>query len=222
MQQPLTDAERLDLIRERLYTAVLADVLDQLGHRQSCMSARVRPLSPGSVVVGRARTALATEVYALPDKPYAGEIEMLDGLQHNQVLVYANQGSTRAACFGELFATAAKTRGAGGAIIDGYVRDMVRIKQVGLPVFATGLLPYDSRGRLQIVAIEQPIEAGGILVNPGDLVCGDDDGVVVVPRELEEQAIALGLEKVAGEKRALKHLQAGGYLREVWERYGVL
>ena len=138
-QQRISDAERLGLIRERLYTAVLADVLDQLGHRQSCMSARVRPLLPGSMIVGRARTALATEVYALPDKPYEGEIEMLDGLQPDQVLV-----------------------------------------------------------------------------------CGDDDGVVVVPRELEEQAVALALEKVAGEKRALTHLQAGGYLREVWERYGVL
>jgi regulator of RNase E activity RraA len=90
------------------------------------------------------------------------------------------------------------------------------------PIFTTGISPVDSNGRGEVVAYNVPIECGGVTVNPGDIVFGDADGVVVIPRAVETQVIAAALEKVSGENLTRDVLQEGATLREVYDQFGIL
>jgi regulator of RNase E activity RraA len=90
------------------------------------------------------------------------------------------------------------------------------------PVFAAGIGPLDSKGRGKVVAIDVPVEVAGARVVPGDLVFGDVDGVVVVPRAIEEQVIAAALAKLSGENATREALARGEKLAEVFKRHGIL
>ena len=136
--------------------------------------------------------------------------------------MYACGNPMRIAPWGELLSTAARARGAAGALMDGCTRDIKAIRAMGFPVFHGGIAPLDSRGRGRVMAIDVPIECAGVAVSSGDLVFGDADGVVVIPRAREEDVLRLALAKVAGERSTLRDLQAGQSLGEVFARYGVL
>ncbi len=216
------DRELFDFMQREFYVSVVSDVLDGLGYRAQAMDATIRPIYKDAVVVGRAHTVLSTDVYQMPTDPYSAEIAAIDSLKPNDVLVAATNHSTRTCFWGELLSTTSRARGARGAIIDGHVRDARRIEQMGFPVFATGLRPIDSAGRGLVIAHGTPIICGGVLVNPGDIVFGDLDGLVVIPQAVETEAIARAREKVAGEDRARHDLERGDLLRDVYDRYGVL
>jgi regulator of RNase E activity RraA len=205
-----------------LTSAVLADVLDRLGHRNSALPPAVRPLRPEWRVFGRAATLSAARVAADPPRPYEVELEAVDALRPGDVLVATTNGDAGSALWGELLATAARARGAAGAVIDGPTRDAARLLAMDFPVFASGFCPLDSRGRLDGVAHGRPIRAGDCVVRPGDLVLGDVDGVVVVPAELAEEALKLALEKVTGEDRVREELARGRGVREVFAEFGIL
>lgn len=211
-----------DVLRDELYTAVVSDVLDRLGYREQAMHATLRPVYATATVIGRAHTVLSTDVYATPDDPYRAEIAAIDSLQPDDVLVAATNQSTRTCFWGELLSTTARARGARGAVIDGHVRDIRRIEAMDFPVFAAGMRPVDSAGRGLVIAHGVPVVCGGVLVHPGDIVFGDADGLVVIPRQIEAATIARAREKVAGEDRARQDLARGDTLREVYDRYGVL
>ena len=212
----------LDDIAARLYSSVLSDVLDDLGHRNQVMRPEVRPLYVGAKVVGRAATMLAIAVSELPPEPYKLLMELLDGLQPGEVVVGAVQGESRAALWGELLTTHTRARGARGVVLDGMSRDSWGIVEMKFPVFATGLSPADSKGRLEVVAIRSTIPVGGVAVADGDLVVADDDGCVVVPAAVEEEVVALALEKVAGEDTMRDILSKGASIREVFAEHGIL
>ena len=216
------DTELFDLMEERLYAAVISDALDAAGYREQVLRHTIRPLHPGTVVVGRAMPVLCVEVYEIPDEPYQQEIAAVDSLKQDDVLVCSTNGSTRICFWGELLSTAARARGARGAVIDGFIRDAKQILAMGFPVFTTGLSPVDSNGRGDVVAYNVPIECGGVTVNPGDIVFGDADGVVVVPQSAETAVVEAALEKVSGENRTREELLAGATLREVYDKYGIL
>ncbi len=219
---PTTDDDLLDLIERKLYCAVLSDVLDSLGHRNQAMDIRLRPVWPGAVVVGRAHTALTVDVFELRPDPYRLEIEAVDSLKPGDLMIAATGPSTRTCFWGELLSTAAKQRGARGAVIDGYVRDVRQIEVMRWPVFSTGMYPVDSAGRSMVVEYGQPVECGGVLVREGDIIFGDVDGIVVIPREIERETVERALAKVDGENRTREALQAGMTLTEVYAKYGVL
>jgi regulator of RNase E activity RraA len=113
-------------------------------------------------------------------------------------------------------------RGATGALMDGCVRDIKAIKAMGYPVFHGGIAPLDSKGRGKIMALDVPIECAGVPVEPGDLIFGDADGVVVIPRAVEDEVLRLAFEKVTGERNTLRDLQRGDSLADVFARYGIL
>jgi 4-hydroxy-4-methyl-2-oxoglutarate aldolase len=211
-------------MREKLFTAVLSDCLDQVGLMQQALPSRIRPLDEASVMIGRARTAAFMEVYHVPEgsNPYELEIALIDSLRPDDIPVFACSNPARIAPWGELLATAAKVRGATGALMDGCVRDIKPIRAMGFPVFHGGVAPLDSKGRGKIMAIDVPIECGGVKVAPGDLVFGDADGCVVIPRAREEEVLMLAMEKVTGEKNTLADLQRGDKLADVFARYGIL
>jgi regulator of RNase E activity RraA len=205
-----------------LSSAVLADVLDALGHRTSALPPAVRPLRPEWKLFGRALTLSTLPVAVEPEKPYAVELECIDALRPGDVLVATTNGDLSSALWGELLSTASRAHGAVGAVIDGLTRDAEKILALDFPVFAAGFSPLDSKGRLDGVSYNQPIRIGACVVRPGDWVFGDVDGVVVVPAALAEAAFAKALEKVTGENHVRAELAKGRSVREVFAEYGIL
>jgi regulator of RNase E activity RraA len=211
-----------DDVQHLLTSAVLADVLDGLGHRHSALPPDVRPLRPTWKLFGQAATLSAMPVTAEPVHPYAVELECLDALRPGQVLVTTTNGDRGSALWGELLSTAARARGAAGVVLDGLTRDAARILAMDYPVFAAGFSPLDSKGRLDGVSHGQPIRIGACLIRPGDWVFGDIDGVVVMPVEFAETAFARALEKVSSENRVREELARGRSIREVFAEYRIL
>lgn len=204
----------------RLYTPVVADVLDKLGFRNQCLAPRVRPLWPEASCAGFALTVQTVPARdAVPERPYAGELAAVDSLQNGDVLVVSESACS---FWGELLSTAARYRGCRGAILDGPTRDSRAIRAMGFPVFHVGFHPADSMGRLDVVAHNVPVACAGVLVYPGDLVLGDHDGVVVVPRAAAADALRLAEEKVSGENRVRDALAAGMTTTEAFKTFGIL
>jgi 4-hydroxy-4-methyl-2-oxoglutarate aldolase len=213
-----------DAVRTQLFASVLSDCLDQAGLMKQALPSRIRPLDDAAIMVGRARTAAFMEVYDVPEgsNPYALEIALIDSLEPGEIPVFACSNPARVAPWGELLSTAAQVRGAAGALMDGCVRDIKAIRAMGFPVFHGGIAPLDSKGRGKIMAIDVPIECAGVPVSPGDLIFGDADGVVVIPRAAEAEVLRLAFEKIHGERSTLADLRRGDSLASVFARYGIL
>ena len=214
----------LDEIRTKLFASVLSDCLDQAGLMDQALPSRIRPLDDASVMVGRARTAAFMEVYHVAEgvNPYELEIALIDSLKKDEIPVFACSNPVRVAPWGELLSTASKYRGAAGALMDGCVRDIKPIRKMDFPVFHGGIAPLDSKGRGKIMAIDVPIECAGVKVETGDLIFGDADGVVVIPKAHEKRVLDLAFEKISGERNTLADLQRGDKLADVFARYGIL
>ena len=220
----MSDAALLQSIAKDLYTAVLSDVLDDLGYRDQAMPPSIRPLDDALVMAGRARTGIYREVYSVTPgvNPYALEIALVDDLKPGEVAVLGCGGSSRIAPWGELLSTAARARGAAGCLTDGFVRDVKFIRKMSFPVFHGGIAPLDSKGRGMVAEIDVPIRCGGVAVSPGDLVVGDADGVIVIPRAVESAALEKAFAKVRGENDTRAELERGAKLADVFARHGIL
>lgn len=209
-------------MQEELYAAVIVDVLDNLGYRRQAMDGGIRPIGPGLKLAGRAFTVLAVNVYDAPDKPYEKELEAVDHLSEGDVLVATTNGSTSSGFWGELLTTAAMSKGARGAVIDGLTRDSAQILELGFPAFVRGYNPLDSKGRTDVIAYGVPIECGGVHVRTGDIVFADNDGVVVTPKEVAEEAICKASEKLSGENEMRRVLKEGMGVVEAYNKFGIL
>ena len=211
-------------VRDRLYSAVISDVLDNLGRLDHAMTPQVRPLDESLVMFGRARTGNYMAVYHVDENvnPYELEIALVDDLQPDEVVVLACPPGNRVAPWGELLSTAASARKAAGCVTDGLVRDVRLIRNMRFPVFAGGIGPLDSKGRGMVMQIDIPVHCGGVQVEPGDWLFGDVDGVVVIPQALTEKVIELALEKVSGEDVVRRQLAAGEKLKDVFARHRIL
>lgn len=208
-----------------LYTAVLSDVLDDMGLPKQAMHPFVRPLDETLSFVGRARTALYANAYsvAVGENPYELEIKLVDDLKQGDVPVIACDGPTdRMAPWGELLSTAAVARGAVGCVTDGLVRDVRHIRAMKFPVFHGGIGPLDSKGRCKMVEMDRPIDCAGVRVCTGDMIFGDVDGVIVVPGGIANEVFRKAMEKVTRETHTRDELRAGRLLSQVYEKYGVL
>jgi 4-hydroxy-4-methyl-2-oxoglutarate aldolase len=205
---------------DRLYPAVVADVLDRMGYREQAMAPEIRPLYPEARLCGTAMPVLAVPASSVPETdPYKLELEAVDHLGPGDVMVVSHiEGSF----WGELLSTAARCRGARGIVVDGYTRDTLSIIEMGFPTFVRGIHIADSLGRLEVAAYDVPVVCGGVRVSPGDLVLADFDGVVVVPGGIAEEAIRRAEEKVSGENLVRKHLQEGMPVSEAFRRFGVI
>ncbi len=216
------DTELFAHVERNLYTAVISDALDEVGIRDRAMYEQLRPINPDSVFAGWARTVSCVDMYYIPDDPYALEIEALDSVLPGEVLVIGTCESKRNAPWGELLSTAAMARGARGAVVDGLIRDVKKILSIGFPVFTAGMKPVDSRGRGVVIDYNVPVECGRVTVVPGDLIVADYDGVVAIPAHAVEEVIRLATDKVSRENTTREELMKGAYLRDVYEKYGVL
>ena len=209
-------------ILESLYSAVVADVLDGMGHRHQCLSADIRALTPARKICGRVFTAMAETVEEIPAEPYKLEMAAIDQMQSGDVLVVDAGHDKTSAFWGELLSTACKAKGVRGTVMSGCTRDLWALNQMDFPVFGIGAMPADSKGRVDVTAIGLPIALDGVMIKTGDYILGDLDGVVVIPSECADEAIALAQEKVAGENTVRDELAAGVPVSEVFAKHGIL
>lgn len=220
----MRDGSLLVAAVEELYAAVLSDVLDAAGIRDHAMRPGIRPLDDQLVLCGHARTGQILEVGTVDpgENPYQLEMDLVDDLKVGDVIVLACGGSMRIAPWGELLSTAAQARGAAGCVTDGLVRDSRTVRKMKFPVFHGGIGPIDSKGRGKVAVIDVPVDCGGVRVRPGDLIFGDGDGVIVIPREDEETILRAAIEKAAAEDRVRRELRQGRKLIDVFAKYRVL
>lgn len=223
------DAELFELMKTRLFTAVVGDVLDQMGLMRQFLPAGIAPLDPALSLAGRAMPVLEADVFGTCDgaagpltaKPFGLMLEALDDLQPGEVYM-ASGASLNYALWGELMSTRARHLGAAGAVVDGYIRDSAGIRALGFPAFGRGLYAQDQGPRGKVIDFRCALQIGDALIHPGDLIFGDAEGVLVIPREAEAEAIARALEKAETEGEVEKAIRGGMSTVEAMERFGVM
>jgi regulator of RNase E activity RraA len=215
------DEELFRLIKEVLYTPVVGDILDGLDCFHQFLPQPVQPMLTSMKVVGRAMPAVMIDVYGHQKKPFGLLTEALDQLQPGEVYL-ASGGDMRCAYWGEILTATARTRGAVGAVVNGFHRDSPQVLEQNWPVFSRGRFAQDSSVRTKVVDYRCPIEIGGVWVEPGDLVFGDLDGVLIIPRKHEVEVIRKALEKARGEKLVRKEIEGGMSSTAAFQKYGIL
>jgi regulator of RNase E activity RraA len=189
-----------DLVAEfiKLPTASLSDAMVNL----HTMDSGIRMMVPGQRLCGTAVT-VATR---------AGDfLAILKGLQLAQkgdVLIIDNQSHSDTACWGEIVSTEAQVKGVHGIVVDGLVRDIEGIRSLGFPVFARGTTPRVT-GRDNLGEVNVVVQCGGVAVTPGDIVVGDEDGVVVVPARKAREVLHNARAILRFEVEFIRKIKAG-------------
>lgn len=212
----------LSMMRDRLTSAVVCDALDAAGYPNQSPRISLHPLTVGGVLVGRCKTTLWADMAHVDPKPYELELKAVDTCRPDDVLIAAAGGSVRSGIWGELLSTAARNSGCVGVVVDGAVRDVRQMTAMGFPVYARSTIIYDSKDRQRVIDIDVPVEIAGVTFHPGDLVIADTDGVVVVPRAVEDAVVRAAWEKVTAENQVRDAIRAGMPAAEAFDRFGVL
>jgi 4-hydroxy-4-methyl-2-oxoglutarate aldolase len=216
-----SDAGLFALCARELYTPVVGDVLDDLGFTRQFLPQPVQPLREEMKLAGRAMPVVMIDVFGKQKKPFGLLTEALDQLQPGEIYL-ASGGEMRCAYWGEILTATAKQRGAAGAVINGFHRDTPKVLEQNWPVFSRGRFAQDSGVRTQVADYRCPIEIGQVSVQPGDLVFGDLDGVVIVPKKVEAEVIERALAKARGEKLVRKEIENGLSSTAAFKKYGIL
>jgi regulator of RNase E activity RraA len=224
------DNDLFALAKRELFTAVVGDVMDKVGLLRQFLSPRIQPLREDMVVIGRAMTVLEADVFAektqgsanpLMSKPFGLMLEALDDLKANEVYICTGS-SPSYALWGELMSTRAMKLGAAGAVVDGYSRDTNGILKLNFPCFSYGRFAQDQGPRGKVIDYRVPIEMNGVRIEPGDIVFGDNDGVLIIPKTREEEVFTLALEKARGEKVVANAIREGMGAVEAFRKYGIM
>lgn len=205
-----------------LRTTLVLDALDALGLRRQALACVLPVRTRDDVVVGIAKPFLWMDFAHDDPETYALELQAVDSLTAGDFVICAAAGSARSAIWGELLTTAARARGAVGLVTDGAVRDVVQIREMGFPVFAQHLSPYDSYNRQKVVAFDVAVEVGGVVIAPGDVVIADEDGVAIVPAREAVVVARAAREKAGKENHFRQAVQEGMKLVDAYDRFGVL
>jgi regulator of RNase E activity RraA len=223
------DAEMFAAMKRDLFTAVVGDILDTMGFLHQFLPPRLRPVRDDMVVLGRAMPVLEADHFGtsvaghnpLTAKPFGLMFRALDDLKPHEVYICTGS-SPRYALWGGLMSTRAIHLNAAGAVLDGYHRDTAEILDLNFPAFSMGAFAQDQGPRGKVVDYRVPIEMEGVAIRPGDIVFGDRDGVLVIPQEAADEAIAKAFEKVATENKVRVAIQNGMSTVEAFETFGVM
>jgi len=215
------DEDRFHRMISVLYTPVIGDILDGLGYSHQFLPQPIQPIQVEMRIVGRAFPVQISDAWGKQEAPFGRMTEALDSILPGEIYV-ATGGSMNCAAWGEIMTATARTGGAAGAIIDGFHRDTPRVLEQHWPVFSRGRFAQDAGIRSKVVDFRCPIEICSVQILPGDLVFGDLDGVVVIPRDVEDEVIELAIQKATGEKVVRKAIEAGMSSTEVFRKYGIL
>ena len=216
-----SDTELFSLVTRELYTPVVGDILDDLGFTHQFLPQPVQPAREEMKLAGRAMPVVMIDVFGKQKKPFGLLTEALDQLQPGEIYL-ASGGEMRCAYWGEILTATAKKRGAAGAVINGFHRDTPKMLEQNWPVFSRGRFAQDSGVRTQVVDFRCQIEIGQVTVQPNDLVFGDLDGVIIVPKKIEAEVIERALAKARGEKLVRNEIEAGMSSTAAFKKYGIL
>lgn len=199
-------------------TASVADACDKIVGRRCYMDHQIKPRIGDHKIAGRAVTIL--EVPTDEFVPPQHALDAIDESEPGSVICISMNGETEIACWGGLMTAGAVANGHTAAVLDGAVRDLSEIRRdYDFPVFARSVSPGTTLGRFKTLASGVPIQIGGILVRPGDIVMGDVDGVVVVPVEHEQEVLAAAQEIDVRELEQAKLIIEAKSLREGLAKY---
>lgn len=208
-------------MKKELFSAILGDVLDQMGFRSQFLPAAVRPMRPDMVLAGRAMPVVHVPG-APPDGSRFGKmLQALDSMRPGEIYVVDGAGAPYA-LWGELMSTRAQKLGAAGAVMNGFHRDSNGILALKFPTFSHGAYAQDVNGRGYVADFRVPIRMDGVEVMPGDVIFGDLDGVLVIPAAAVEAVVQQALEKARGENRVRHAFAEGMSAVEAFERYQVM
>lgn len=209
----------IEVLREEP-TGNISDAVETVTGRRAFMYPDMKAVFQ-SKIVGPAATALLVPVLTTDTREYPNyALQILDEAPAGSVLVYVLEDGLEIAGIGDLMSTTAKVRGLGGAVIDGGARDVEDIKRIGFPVFSRSITPATSVGRYVSVGKQIPVTCAGVLVRPGDLIVGDEDGVVVVPVETASKVVGLLRDYRAREDRMIELIKETGSMLKALEIYG--
>jgi regulator of RNase E activity RraA len=224
------DKELFELTKKELFTALLGDVMDKMGLLHQFLPAIIKPLSPAMVVIGRAMPVIEADITGevvenfgniVLDKPFGLMLEALDDLKEDEVYI-CDGSSHNYALWGGLMSMRAMKLGAAGAVVNGYTRDTNEILRLGFPTFSVGTYAQDQEPRGRVIDYRVAIEWSGIHINPGDIVFGDRDGVIIIPKDTEKEAFERAFVKVRGEKFVAQALRNGESAVSTFDRYGIM
>ena len=213
--------ELFNLMKDKLYTPVVGDILDGMGYVHQFLPADILPIANGMKLAGKAMPVLMIDVFGPQKKPFGLLTEALDQLEQNEIYI-ATGGVGRCAYWGELLTATARTRGAAGAVLNGYHRDTPQVLEQNWPVFSKGCWAQDSSVRTQVVDFRCTIEIGQVTIHPGDLIFGDVDGVLVIPAAVADEVLEKALEKASGEKKVRAAIESGMSATEAFRVFGIL
>ncbi|MEM9822273.1 MAG: RraA family protein [Bacteroidota bacterium] len=224
------DDELFAIAKAELFVALVGDILDKLGYQHQFLPPNIKPLRDDFVIIGRAMTVLEADVYQevventknpLMKQPFGLMFEALDDLKKNEVYICTG-ASPRYALWGGLMSTRAIKLEAAGAVLHGWSRDTNEVLKLNFPTFSYGGYAQDQGPRGKVIDYRVPIDIEGTRINPGDIIYGDRDGVLVVPQEVVTAAFTGAIEKARGEQLVKKALEAGMSTVDAFKKFGIM
>jgi 4-hydroxy-4-methyl-2-oxoglutarate aldolase len=198
----------------RISTSTVSDALDRLGFAGGCLG--IKPICPGRRMAGPAYT-----VRYVPVGEVSGTVgDYIDEVRPGDVIVLDNNGRLDCTVWGDILTVSANLRGIAGTVIDGVCRDVPGIREEGYPLFARDAFMMTGKDRVMVEATGVMVSIGGRQVKPGDILVGDDTGVVVVPHEKAAQVLESALRIEEAEDAILASIRQGLTLTEARERHG--
>ena len=218
-----TYEELFEVVRRELFTAVVGDAMDRIGLDRQFLPPQIRALATDLVVIGPAMTVVEADVTNdnRDVTPFGRLFDAVDDLKPGEIYICTGS-SPSYALWGGLLTTRAMALNAGGAVVDGYLRDSREILNLRFSTFSYGTYAQDQNGRGTVVDFRTPIQIQGIRVEPGDIVFGDVDGVCIVPSLAADEVFNKALEKVRGENQVRNALRAGMSARQAFHSYGIM
>lgn len=215
---PIPDNELLQRF-EQLYTGAVNDVLREFCFINQTMPNRIMPLREYRTIAGFAFT-----VKSAPNAKVSGEMEfrtkMLDDLQENSFVVWDTSKDEKATLWGGVMTAASRSKGVKAACIDGGIRDTHQILEAQFPVFYRYRTSNGSLGRCLITHYQTVLQIDDVTIRPGDIVLGDIDGVLIVPRDIAYDVLVRAEEIIENEKKIYSWVQAGDSIKDITEKGG--
>ena len=214
----------IDKCKKNLYSAVIADTLDAYGYHEQTLNTSIASLDPALILCGFARTGIYMPIYHDDENTnvYEFEIELIDSLLEGEVCVLSCNNNKNIAPWGELLTTRARYLKAAGCLTDGCIRDSNAIRKMKFPIFSSGTNPVDTKYRGKMMMSDVPARVGGVLINSGDLIFGDQDGIVSIPSKIVDEVVEKSYQKVSQENTVREELKEGKSLKEVFLKHGIL
>jgi regulator of RNase E activity RraA len=209
-------------LQEELFSAIIGDIMDTLNLVKQFLPPEIKPIDRKTKLVGRAMPVLEQDILKPDEAPFGLMFDALDALKPNEVYL-ATGASPNYALWGGLMTTRAKKLNAAGAVLIGYHRDTLEILSQNFPCFSMGSYAQDQGVRGKVVDYRCSVTTpNGVKINPGDLVFGDLDGVVIVPKEVENEVIEKARDKIKGEDKVRDAIFIGMSTKDAFKKFGVM